>query len=161
MFNNILPDADAIVDAIRETNPCTRPVYYLTWGKRDGDRQNCNNGNYFCSFEGIQDQLTEAYTTMAYVTQPASVAPAGEAWRNYTNRDSLFAGDGSHPSKSGKYLTACTMLETIWPGVSCVGNSYQPVSDAAALQTLAHDTVTSRTWSWPEAGPRPCEACLP
>ena len=37
---------------------------------------------------GIQDQLTAAYTTMAYVTQPASVAPAGEAWR--TEMDSLL-----------------------------------------------------------------------
>ena len=51
---------------------------------------------------GIQDQLTAAYTTMAYVTQPASVAPAGEAWRTYSNRNGLFAGDGSHASSSGK-----------------------------------------------------------
>ena len=48
------------------------------------------------------------------------------------------------------------MLETIWPGVSSVGNSYQPVGEAAALQTLAHQTVTSRAWSWPEAGGHPC-----
>ena len=161
VYANIIPDADAIVDAIRETNPCTMPVYYLTWGKRDGDSQNCGHHEVFCSFEGIQDQLTQAYTTMAYVTQPASVAPAGEAWRNYGNRNSLFAGDGSHASSSGTYLTACTMLETIWPGVSCVGNSYRPVGDASALQDLAHQTVTSRVWSWPEAGPRPCEGCLP
>merc|ERR1712227_1045374 len=161
VYANIIPDADAIVDAIRETNPCTMPVYYLTWGKRDGDSQNCGHHEVFCSFEGIQDQLTQAYTTMAYVTQPASVAPAGEAWRNYGNRNSLFAGDGSHASSSGTYLTACTMLETIWPDVSCVGNSYRPVGDASALQDLAHQTVTSRVWSWPEAGPRPCEGCLP
>jgi len=161
VYANIVPDADAIVDAIRETNPCTMPVYYLTWGKRDGDSQNCGHHEVFCSFEGIQDQLTQAYTTMAYVTQPASVAPAGEAWRNYGNRNSLFAGDGSHASSSGTYLTACTMLETIWPDVSSVGNSYRPVGDASALQDLAHQTVTSRVWSWPEAGPRPCEGCLP
>ena len=37
-------------------------------------------------------------------------------------RNSLFAGDGSHASSSGTYLTALTMLETIWPGVSGVGN---------------------------------------
>jgi len=161
VFYNILPDADMIVDAIRETNPCTRPVYFLTWGKRDGDSNYCSNGNYMCTFEGIQDQLTAAYTTMAYVTQPASVAPAGEAWRNYSNRNGLFAGDGSHASSSGTYLTACTMLETIWPDVSCVGNSYQPVGDAAALQDQAHQTVISQEWSWPEAGPRPCPECLP
>ena len=35
----------------------------------------------------------------------------------YSGRDSLFTGDGSHASTSGTYLTALTMLETIWPGV--------------------------------------------
>ena len=53
------------------------------------------------------------------------------------------------------------MLETLWPDVSCVGNSYQPVGDAAALQDQAHQTVISKEWSWPEAGPRPCAECLP
>ena len=38
----------------RNSNPCTVPVFFLTWGKRDGDSQNCANDNYFCSFEGIQ-----------------------------------------------------------------------------------------------------------
>ena len=162
VYNNILPDAKTIVDAIRETNPCTRPVWFLTWGKRDGDTHNCNNGaTALCTFDGVQDQLTQAYTTIAYVTQQASVAPAGEAWRLYGNRASLFAGDGSHASSSGTYLTALTMVETIWPDVSVVGNSYQPVGDAATLQSLAHQAVESRTWSWPEAGPSPCEACLP
>ena len=25
----------------RNSNPCTVPVFFLTWGKRDGDSQNC------------------------------------------------------------------------------------------------------------------------
>ena len=117
MLANILPDAAQIVNAARESNPCVRPVYFLTWGKRDGDSQNCHVHDVFCSFEGIQGQLTQAYTTMAYATQPASVAPAGEAWRNYPDRNSLFDPDGSHPSASGTYLTACTILMTIWPDI--------------------------------------------
>ena len=46
-----------------------------------------------------------------------------------------ISGDGSHPSASGSYLTACTMLETIY-GVSCVGNTYKPVANAAELQQV-------------------------
>merc|ERR1712013_843284 len=78
VYNYIIPEAKTIVDTIRAKNPCTVPVFFLTWGKRDGDSQNCNNGNYFCTFEGIQDRLTESYTTFAYLNQPARVAPAGE-----------------------------------------------------------------------------------
>jgi len=134
-------------------------VFFLTWGKRDGDSQNCADGNYFCTFEGIQNRLTESYSTFAYLNQPAKVAPAGEAFRNYSNRGALFTGDGSHPSAQGTYLTACTMLETIW-GVSCVGNSYQPVGDAAGLQALSAQTMGSRAWAWPGTGGPPCAACV-
>ena len=88
----IIPEVKTIVETIRARNPCSLPVFYLTWGKRDGDYINCNDGNlnYLCSFEGIQDRLTESYSTYAYITQPARVAPAGEAWRDYPNRAALF-----------------------------------------------------------------------
>ena len=57
-----------------------------------------------------QEQLTNAYTTFAYVSQPAKVAPAGEAWLAYSNRNALFAGDGSHATSMGTYLTAVGRL---------------------------------------------------
>ena len=84
VYHYIIPEAKTIVETIRAKNPCTLPVFFLTWGKRDGDSQNCAGGNYFCTFEGIQDRLTESYTTFAYLNQPAAVAPAGEAWRLYS-----------------------------------------------------------------------------
>ena len=94
VFNNILPDTVTLVQAMRAANPCTVPIFYQTWGKRDGDTNNCQNGaTSLCTFEGIQDQLTESYNTFAYVNQPAKVAPAGEAWRTYSDRNSLFGGE--------------------------------------------------------------------
>ena len=56
VFYNILPDVIAIEEAIRSsTNPCTLPLYFMTWGKRDGDTGNCNNGaTALCTFEGVQ-----------------------------------------------------------------------------------------------------------
>ena len=53
------------------------------------------------------------------------------------------------------------MLESIWPDVSCVGNSYSPVTDAAELQSVAHQTILRGGWRWPQAGERPCSNCLP
>jgi len=159
VYHYILPETKTIVETIRAKNPCTVPVFFLTWGKMWGDFYNCDNGNYFCTFEGIQDRLTESYTTFAYFNQPAKVAPVGEAWRKYHNRVALFLSDGSHPSATGTYLTACTMLETIW-GVPCTGNSYQPVADAAALQAVASQAVQARNWSWPRTGGPPCTHCL-
>ena len=53
----------------------------------------------------------------------------------------------------------CVLQETIW-GVSSVGNSYQPVGGAPALQAAAHAAVVGGAWEWPEAGPAPCPTCL-
>ena len=89
MYYYTLPHTVTLVNAIREKNNCTLPVFYQKWGKQHEDQQNCNNGNYFCTYEGIQDRLTESYNTFAYVNQPAKVAPAGEAWRTWSNRDIL------------------------------------------------------------------------
>ena len=92
MYYQTLPHTLTLVNAIRAKNKCTLPVFYQTWGKQHGDSQNCGNGNYFCTFEGIQNRLTDSYNTFAYINQPAVVAPAGEAWRSWPNRDELFGG---------------------------------------------------------------------
>jgi len=148
----IVPETVVIVDAVRAANPCTVPLFFQTWGKRDGDSQNCGNHELFCSFEGIQDQLTQAYSTYAYVNQPAKVAPAGEAWRTYASRNGLFSGDGSHAASAGTFLTACTMFEQIW-GVPCSTSSYTEGED---LKAQASSIVgDGSAWSWPQAGP-PC-----
>ena len=55
VYHQILPDVIAIEEAIRSTNPCTLPLFFMTWGKRDGDTGNCNNGaTALCTFEGVQ-----------------------------------------------------------------------------------------------------------
>merc|ERR1712110_169786 len=159
-YREIIPDVMTLTQTMRETNVCTLPVFFQTWGKRDGDTQNCNPGEYpdLCTFEGVQDQLTEAYTTMAYVSQPSKVAPAGEAWRTYANRNSLFANDGSHATCSGTFLAACTIFQQIW-GVPCSASSYSPVGDAAVLKDQADAIVAAGSWSFPSNGP-PCPGCV-
>ena len=99
--------------------------------------------------------------TFAYLTQPASVAPVGPTWQAYSDRNSLFEGDGSHSSARGSYLAACVFLERIF-GVSAVGNNYQPagVSGAPALQQAAHQAVKARNWDWPQPGGPPCSQCI-
>merc|ERR1719362_2854208 len=115
VYNYILPDVRTLVQTMRETNVCTLPVFFQTWGKQNGDTQNCSPAPYdgLCTFEGVQDALTQAYNTMAYVAQPSKVAPAGEAWRTYPNRNSLFSIDGSHASCRGTFLAAATIFRQI------------------------------------------------
>merc|ERR1711990_920475 len=164
VYNYILPDVRTLVQTMRETNVCTLPVFFQTWGKRDGDTQNCSPAPYdgLCTFEGVQDALTQAYSTMAYVAQPSKVAPAGEAWRTYPNRNSLFSNDGSHASCHGTFLAASTIFRQIW-GVPASSSSYSYPSisseDAAAMKEQADAIVDAGTWSWPSNGPS-CPGCV-
>ena len=57
--------------------------------------------NLIISGLGVQDNVSKGYSVMAYSAQPASVAPAGEAWRSYPDRASLFDADGSHAAAPG------------------------------------------------------------
>ena len=58
VYKYVLPDVIAIEEAIRSTNPCTLPLFFMTWGKRDGDKRNCKNGaTSLCTFEGVQVPL--------------------------------------------------------------------------------------------------------
>jgi len=149
----IVPETVILGNAIKATNPCTVPLFYQTWGKRDGDSQNCGNHDLFCSYEGIQDQLTQSYNTYAYVNQPARVAPVGEAWRTYSDRNSLFSGDGSHASSKGWFLAACVMFEQIW-GVPASTSTYTEGDDLKAQATaIVND---GRQWSWPGNSGPPC-----
>merc|ERR1712158_124465 len=164
VYNNILPDVRILVQTMRETNVCTLPVFFQTWGKRDGDTGNCSPAPWdgLCTFEGVQDQLTQAYNTMAYVAQPSKVAPAGEAWRTWPNRNSLFIHDGSHASCHGTFLAASTIFRQIW-GVPASSSSYTYPStsseDAAAMKEQADAIVDAGTWSWPSNGPS-CPGCV-
>jgi len=159
VLHGIVPETRTLVNAIRANDPCTIPMFFLTWGKRDGDSQNCAGYTKLCTFEGVQERLTESYTTFAYLNQPASVAPVGPAWQDYPSRNSLFTSDGSHPSKAGSYLAACVFFESIF-GVSSVGNGYQPVSNSLELQELAHKTINDGQWSWPQPNYKPCAHCI-
>jgi len=137
-----LADSIALVEAIRSKDECTIPVFYQTWGRLDG------LGGM--TFHQMQDMITTSYSAFARASKPASVAPVGEAFRDFGDtRQSLYASDGSHPSPQGSYLAACTMLETIW-GISCVGNSFTPggVSKHGTLQTLATQAVSAGDWDF-------------
>jgi len=133
---------------------------FLTWGRRDGDAGNMQlnpdfltmQQNLKTGYEGYQQAIVAA-------GHSADIVPVGLAWKHIydqvedggavpTEGDTLFtrlyAGDGSHPSAHGTYLTACTMYAAL-TGQSPVGLSWAPAGlppvERDALQAAAADTV--------------------
>jgi len=92
-----------------------RPVYYLTWGRRNGDK---SNSEQFPTFAKMQDALTQSYTAAAE-RDSALVARVGEAFRIvHKEKPELFAtlykGDASHPAAPGAYLASCCFYATLF-----------------------------------------------
>lgn len=84
------------------------PVFFQTWGRRDGDRGN-KESYPDDSFEKMQERLITGYQEAAVAAGQALVVPVGEAWAKEMTKGSgkrLFAKDGSHPSAVGVELSA-------------------------------------------------------
>lgn len=87
-----------------------RTVFYMTWGRRDGDKRNVKLAP---DYETMQDLLSEAYAAIAKQLT-AEVAPVGDVWRGIRREDealgkALYKGDGSHPSSKGAYLASVVL----------------------------------------------------
>lgn len=148
------PYAQILVDSIKSNYQCTEPIFFMTWGRRDGDQSNCQFYAPLCTFEGMNARLRESYLEMG-LDNSATVAPCGAAWQqmklaNATFWNGLYSGDGSHPSAWGTYLNACIFYATIFRQSPVGLNYYSSIgqADAEALQQLAEDIVIDSLSNW-------------
>lgn len=135
--SDCFPYAASLVQKVEQFNPCAEVVFYMTWGRQNGDSQNCPNWPPVCSYEGMDDLLYERYMTMAEDNQ-ALVSPVGAVWRairtNYPNIN-LYSGDGSHPSMEGSYTAAITFA-TIFSQTDPTTISFNSTLSAAMADTI-------------------------
>jgi hypothetical protein len=111
----VYPYATTLCDSIRSNNVCGMPVFYMTWGRKNGDASNCGFWPPVCTYEGMDSLLNERYQEMADDNN-ALVSPVGAVWNyirsNYPGIE-LYNPDESHPSVAGSYAAACTFYTII------------------------------------------------
>jgi PKD repeat protein len=110
------PYATQIVNKIKQNNECTEPIFFMTWGRENGDQQNCPIAPWLCTYQGMDDSLRSRYTYMA--NQNASlISPVGAVWRYLRDNNlgiDLYTADESHPSIFGSYTAALTFYTIIF-----------------------------------------------
>lgn len=151
--NDTYPYAEQLVDMIENNFSCTEPIFFMTWGRKYGDQQNCQFYPPICTYDGMQQRLRESYLEMAF-NDSASCAPVGMAWKKSIELDStlnLYTADNSHPNIHGSYLAACTFYATIFKKTA-FGSTYWPSSidsaTALSLQQIASNTVLDSLSVW-------------
>lgn len=136
---------------IHQYAPCARTMFYMTWGRKNGDALNCPVLPEVCSYEGMDSLLRKTYLGMA-ADNNSEVAPVGKVW-NYIRHNfsaiELYQPDESHPSVAGSYAAACTFYSLLFrkdPTLISVDYSL-PLNEAAdirqAAKVVAFDSLSN------------------
>lgn len=148
----VFPYADDLNTLITTQNPCAETVFYMTWGRQNGDSQNCAAHPPVCTYTGMDDLLRERYMTMA-TNEAAIVSPVGAVWRylrtNHPNLN-LYSADGSHPSLLGSYAAACTFYTTLFrKDPTLIGfESTLSAADAQLIKQVVKTVVYNQFATW-------------
>jgi hypothetical protein len=114
--SSVYPYAQLLDSLINDANSCTETVFYMTWGRKNGDASNCPNWPPVCTYSGMDSLLRLRYMQMANDNN-AIISPVGAVWRhirnNYPNIE-LYNADESHPSLEGSYAAACTFYSILF-----------------------------------------------
>ena len=113
---DVLPYAKILCDSIRANNACTIPMFYMTWGRKNGDASNCPFFPPLCTYEGMDSILRSNYLKMGEQND-AEVAGVGAVWRELrttTPSLELYTNDESHPSYAGSLASAYTFYSSIF-----------------------------------------------
>ena len=109
------PYAQQLCDLIHLYNPDAKIYFYMTWGRKNGDAQNCPYFPPLCTYEGMDSLLYARYMMMAQDNQ-ACVSPVGAVWhyiRDHYPDLELYQSDESHPSYFGSYVAACCFYASL------------------------------------------------
>jgi len=135
----VFPYAQQLVNAVYAANPCAIPMFYMTWGRRDGDARNAPYFPPLATYEGMDSLLYTRYMQMASLFD-ADVCPVGRVWRYLRTKHpdiQLYASDGSHPSLAGTYAAACAFYTMIF-GRDPSDITYRPDIDAQTATNIRH-----------------------
>lgn len=152
----VFPYAERLVDSVYRYSPCAEPVFYMTWGHKDGDARNAVYFPVLGTYEGMDSMLCLRYMFMAQAFD-ASLCPVGRVWRRLREQHpevELYQSDGSHPTVAGSYAAACAFY-TLFFHRDPDSIVYAAGLDASVAQTIrgaVHDVVFEDLVSWR----RPC-----
>lgn len=145
----VMPYARFLDSFAKAKNPCVQTVFYMTWGRKNGDAANCPGWPPVCTYEGMDSLLRKRYIEMAQ-ENGAVVSPVGAVWRylrGTTPALELYATDESHPSFAGTYAAACAfyvaLLRKDLSDVTYTGSLSPAVAEQikAAANTVVFDSL--------------------
>jgi chitodextrinase len=148
----VFPYASYLHSLVNSYNSNARTMFYMTWGRKNGDAERCARLPEVCTYEGMDDLTRQRYMIMAMDNQ-AEVSPVGPVWRyirqNYPSIE-LYNADGHHPSEAGSYAAACCFYAVIFrkdPSLLTYNYTLTP-ADAANIRNAAKVVAFNNLSNW-------------
>jgi hypothetical protein len=149
--SSVFPYARALDSIAHALNPCVQTVFYMTWGRKNGDASNCAVWPPVCTYAGMDSLLRLRYMQMAQ-DNDAMVSPVGAIWRHIRNTYpgiELYQTDESHPSLAGSYAAACAFYTVFFrknPGLIATDAGLDPLVASQIRQAataVAFDSLSN------------------
>lgn len=137
---------------IRKHSPCSRPLFYMTWGRKNGDSQFCNSWPPVCTYQGMDSLLRLRYMEMAKLNH-TEVSPVGAIWKYIRQNHpgiELYNADESHPSLAGSYAASCSFFTSIFKKdpTLITDNGGLPSTTASAIRQAARVVLFDSLANW-------------
>ena len=148
----VFPFAHILDSLINAKNSCVETVFYLTWGRKNGDASNCASWPPVCTYSGMDSLLNMRYRMMAD-SNKAILSPVGAVWKyirqNFPSIE-LYQSDESHPSIAGTYAAACSFYATLFrkDPTAITFNSTLSAKDAADIRIASKLVVYDSLKNW-------------
>lgn len=136
---HVFPYAHILDSIIKAKNPCAETVFYMTWGRKNGDASNCSTFSWVCTYPGMDSMLNLRYRMMAN-SNNAIISPVGAVWkyiRQSFPQIELYQADESHPSVAGTYAAACCFYAALFRKDPALITFNSSLSDTYAAQIRA------------------------
>ncbi len=137
---------------IKQYNPCAVAMFYMTWGRKNGDASNCAGFPIMCTYQGMDTTIRDRYITLAR-NNKTEVSPVSVVW-NYLRQNfpniNLYQVDESHPSVEGSYAAACCFYASIFkkdPTLITYNFGLNPI-DASIIKNAVKTKIFNNLQLW-------------
>lgn len=155
----VYPYARKLDSLVHVYSPCAKTVFYMTWGRKNGDASNCAVWPPVCTYAGMDSLLQLRYTIMAEQNQ-SMICPVAKIWRRLRMTHpglELYQSDESHPTPAGTYAAAVGFYSLFF-GREPQQAGYNFIlsqAEAAAVKTAAQAVVYDSLAYWQRYYPLP------
>lgn len=150
--SDFYPYAKKLDSIIKATNVCAKTVFYMTWGRKNGDAANCPAFPPLCTYQGMDSMLQLRYT-IAADSNNAVLSPVAKVWRMLRANNptlELYDADESHPSINGSFAAACSFYSILFKKNPSLVNYNAGIAagDAAIIKAAAKQIVFDSLSKW-------------